>query len=60
MTTIRALQVITPQDCRAQTCDCEPGHCAFPLCLSCDAPLLNGEKNVCAECENKHLRGANE
>lgn len=57
MSTIRAVQIFTPEDCKAHTCDCEPGHCMFPLCVDCEAPLLDGETNLCRECEERHLTG---
>lgn len=50
-----AIAPTTPEQCRAQTCDCPPGSCAFPLCIDCDAPLLADEAACCRACEEKHL-----
>ena len=33
---INAVQLYLPEDCIAQTCDCEPGECRWDRCADCD------------------------
>lgn len=42
---IRAVRVITPQDCMYGLCDCEGAqNCYFPRCDNCDAILYKDGK----------------